>query len=63
MIVNNLVIGLGHGYFDIVGNEQHIKFHIDYCNRIRGRSSAFTRGWKMSYRQPACGRLQKQDRS
>ena len=34
MTVTDLDIRLGHSYFDIVGNEQRIEFHIDYWNRI-----------------------------
>ena len=43
MTIKALDIGLGHSYFDIVGNEQCIKFHIDYWNRIRGGAAALTR--------------------
>jgi hypothetical protein len=38
--IKDLDIGLGHSYFDIVGNEQRIEFHIDYWNRIRGGAGA-----------------------
>jgi hypothetical protein len=43
MTVKDLDIGLGHSYFDIIGNEQRVEFHIDYWNRIRGSAAAFTR--------------------
>jgi len=43
MTIKDLDIGLGHSYFDIVGNEQRIEFHIDYWNRIRGGAAALTR--------------------
>ncbi|KAI2490640.1 hypothetical protein MHU86_23939 [Fragilaria crotonensis] len=40
MTITDLDIGFGHSYFDIVGNEQRIEFHIDYWNRIRGGADA-----------------------
>jgi hypothetical protein len=40
MTLKDLDIGLGHSYFDIVGNEQRIEFHIDYWNRIREGAAA-----------------------
>ena len=43
MTIKALDIRLGHSYFDIVGNEQRIEFHIDYWNRIRGGAAALTR--------------------
>jgi hypothetical protein len=33
MTMKDLDVGFGHCYFDIINNEQRIKFHIDYWNR------------------------------
>lgn len=29
----------GHCYFDIIGNEERIEFHVDYWNHVRGAAA------------------------
>ena len=34
--MNDVEVGLGHKYFDIISNEEHLEFHVDYWNRKGG---------------------------
>ena len=36
MTMPNVDVELGHRYFDIVQDEEHIEFHVDYWNRFGG---------------------------
>lgn len=36
MAINNLDLRFGQSYFDVIGNKECIKFHVDYWNHIRG---------------------------
>jgi len=36
--INDLDIGLGHIYFNIVKNEHMIEYHIDYWNLLKERN-------------------------
>ena len=39
--IKDLDVGFGHRYFDIIGNEERIEFHVDYWNHhIRGAAAS-----------------------